>query len=409
MATAPWSKRIVLAATGVVVALGAQAAASTSKPAQSPTAKTLTVAIVNRGATEEGTSWGNVSSNPAGIDCPTTCSAPFEPGTTVQLMSNPVQGYSLRQWSPSSGASECDTGPTCTLAIDDSDPAPNVQAEFQPAAELEAMTAGAGTLSISPLEGGQSGLCAVDAQQEEPESQCENHYLPGTQVTLTANQAPGARFVGWSDYACSRSSRSCMVTLAAGVRYITARFSPVKLTVQPGAFGAVVVSPGGTCTFADGAPPCEFSYASGTVVTVRREHGAAGNFWIGACDGNHGGTLDADVCRLRLQGNELVAAGKDNATAIPPARGSGIAIARAGKGRGKVTGRVISDGRTLTCGKFCAISGLSRYDQVRLAAKASKGSRFVKWNDGSKIATRIVELSGTTRIRATFAKRSRRR
>jgi hypothetical protein len=410
-ASAAWSKRVALAAAAVLVALGMHAASAPSKPAQSPTAKTLTVTIVNRDAIEEGAPWGSVTSDPAGIDCPTTCSAAFEPGTTVQLTSHPSPGYSLLQWSPSIGTAGCDRGPTCSFTIDANDFAPSVEAAFQPAAELEAMTAGAGTLSISPPQPTKSALCAIDAQQESPDSSCEQHYLPGTRVTLTANPQPGARFVGWSDFACSNTSRSCTVSLAAGVRYVTARFSPVKLTVQAGEFGAVVVqaSPGGTCTFAEDAPPCEFSYPAGTIVTLRREHAAPGNFWVGACDGNTGGLLDADVCRMRLQGNELVAAGKDNATAIPPARGSGIAIGRAGKGKGKVTGRVINDSRTLTCGGTCAISGLSRYDQVRLAAKASKGSRFVKWNDGSKIAARVIALSGTTRIKATFEKKKKKK
>jgi Divergent InlB B-repeat domain len=409
VASAGWSKRLVLAAAAVLVALGVHAASAPSKSAQTPTPKTLTVTVVNRDV-DDGTPWGTVTSDPAGIDCPTTCSADFATGTTVTLQSNPAPGYSLYQWSPSTGGAGCDTGPTCTFTIDENDALPSVQAEFQPAAGLVATTAGAGTLSIDPPQPGKFALCVVDAQQvDDSVSTCDHRYVPGTRVTLTANPNAGARFVGWSDYACPRTSRSCTVTLAPGERYVTARFSPVKLTVQSGAFGAVVVTPGGTCTFAEDAPPCEFSYPSGTLVTIRREHGAPGNFWIGACDGNHGGTLDADVCRLRLQGNELVAAGKDNVTAIPPPRGSGIELARAGKGKGKVTGRVISDGRLLSCGTLCSISGLSRYDEVRLAAKPSKGSRFVKWSDNSTIASRTVQLSGTTRIRATFAKRSRRR
>jgi hypothetical protein len=382
--------------------LGLTPAAASSRTVGNVAVKTLTVTIVNEGPEDEPL-WGHVSSEPDGIDCPPSCSSEFESGTTVELSADPVEGYALDRWNALPNADGCDQEETCTLTIDDGDLNPSVEASFHPAAELQAVTAGPGTLAISPVQPGASAVCKVDAQQVDPESSCIQRYVTGTRVTLTARPGSGGpSFVGWSDYACSRTSLRCTVVLAAGERYITARFSPVRLTIQAGAFGSVVVKPkpGGTCTFDEDTPTCAYTYPSGTVVTLRREHSAPGKYWIGACDGNQSGTLDKDVCRLRLYGNELVAAGLDEVTAIPPPLGSGFEISRTG--RGNVTGDV-NGTRILDCGRLCSVSGLSRYDQIRLTATASRGSHFLKWSDGSQLKRRIIALSGLTRMKATFA------
>ena len=127
---------------------------------------------------------------------------------------------------------------------------------------------------------------------------------------------------------CRSNALSCTVTLGAGERYVTARFSPVKLTIQGTDFGKIVVTPGGTCSPTEAKPSCVFTYPSGTTVTLRRQHGATGKFWIGGCDGNTGGTLDAAVCRFQLHGDELVGAGLESAGSIPPARKAGLEVAR---------------------------------------------------------------------------------
>ena len=44
-------------------------------------------------------------------------------------------------------------------------------------------------------------------------------------------------------------------------------------------------------------------------MTLTREFAAPGFFWIGSCDGNKAGLLDANTCRLRLRSNEAVGAG----------------------------------------------------------------------------------------------------
>ena len=274
-------------------------------------------------------------------------------------------------------------------------------------AEVQLMTAGPGTLTIAPAGGGrESATCEVDAQEYQvADEDCVHLFDEGQTVTLTAEPKPGHSFVGWSDFKCSRNSTSCTMTLAPGPRYVAARFSPVNLRIFQGGFGRVTVTPSPlrACSF-DFSSPCEFK--AGTVVTLRRERAAPGLFWIGACDRNRSGRLDAPTCTLRLRSSEAIGAGYANPGEIPPVKGSGIEIRLAGKGRGKVKGAVVNGNKTLTCvGVNCSIKGLTRYDYVRLTVQALRGSRFDRWSDGPRLTTRVIGLSATNRLWAKFDKK----
>jgi hypothetical protein len=281
------------------------------------------------------------------------------------------------------------------------------QAQSEDAAQLTIVPAGPGTISVSPFEPGKTAVCEVDSQLVAPDATCVQRYPAGTRVTITAIPAGGARFVGWSDDTCKHTSRTCTLTMAPGDQYISARFGPVRLTVQGDGFGAITVSPGpgGLCPMMPATPPCTFVYESGTIVTLRREHAADGLFWIGACIDNVGGRLDGDVCRFRLQGDALVGAGFADPAALPPPLGSGIVVTLGGNKRGRVTGKVENGSETLNCKSRCSISGLTQYDTVRVKASPTKGNRFVRWGDGVKLSQRLLQLSKVTKIKAIFAKR----
>lgn len=72
---------------------------------------------------------GSVVSDPAGIDCGSTCQATFDAGTSIVLTATPDTGWVVSGWT---GAS-CPVGPTCTLALDT---ARTVTARFELAADL---------------------------------------------------------------------------------------------------------------------------------------------------------------------------------------------------------------------------------------------------------------------------------
>jgi hypothetical protein len=382
------SRRCGLWCAGFLIVLALLPAAASAQ---------LTVSV-----TEE--SWGRVTSSPPGIDCPTDCEEPFAAGTPVALTATPTSGYSLAGWTAGVGDPGCGAATVCTVTVEPA--GTSIQAEFQPAAQLHAVPRGAGMLEISPPQAGNASSCDVDFEQVVPGTSCDHRYVTGTRVTLTARPNAGATFKGWTDYACSNASRTCTLTMA-GERFIAARFDPVTLQVDPGAFGGVTVSPPGAfCELLETSPLCAFTYRAGKVVSLRREHAAPGQYWVGPCLGNAAGLLDADVCRLRLDGDALVAAGESSVAAIPPPLGSGIQVRLGGKGRGKVTGRVIKGTQTLNCPSRCLISGgVNDYDRVYLAATAFKGSRFVGWSDRIRVARRSVALAKVNRIRATFSRR----
>jgi Divergent InlB B-repeat domain len=72
----------------------------------STTLSTFTLSV-----TTAGSGSGTVTSNPAGINCPPTCSAAVVNGTTVSLIGNPAAGSVL------SGFSGACNGPTCNVQI----------------------------------------------------------------------------------------------------------------------------------------------------------------------------------------------------------------------------------------------------------------------------------------------------
>jgi List-Bact-rpt repeat protein len=367
-------------------------------------AAALTVTIVDEDRAADASTWGRVTSSPAGIDCPTDCDQEFAPGERVTLTATGMSGYSLARWNVFPDDPVCGSATTCELTVAAAGDT-SVEVEFHPAAQLSVVPRGAGTITISPTQGTRSALCDTDYQQDLYLS-CVQRYVPGTPVTLTAVEDDGGTFLGWTDYACRNSSLSCTIRLT-GDRFIGARFSPVRLRIESGMFGGVSLSSprNGYCALLATSPLCEFTREAGGVVTLRREHGAAGQYWVGSCRGNSGGLLDAEICRLRMDGDEYVAAGRDNPNAIPPVRGMGLTVTIGG--RGKVRGGVINSSQTLSCPPRCRISRATDYDRVRLEAVRRKGSRFVRWSGGSRLRKLVVELERVNRIRAIFASRRR--
>jgi len=60
-----------------------------------------------------GSGAGNVTSDPVGIDCGPTCSAPYAVGTTVVLTATPDQGSTFGKW----GNCDSTSGNTCTVTL----------------------------------------------------------------------------------------------------------------------------------------------------------------------------------------------------------------------------------------------------------------------------------------------------
>jgi uncharacterized repeat protein (TIGR03803 family) len=173
-----------------------------------------------------GTGSGSVTSSPAGITCPSTCSAAFSNGTVVTLTATAAAGSTFAGWS---GA--CSGTGTCAVTIS---AAKAVTATFKVTTYTLSVTeagTGSGTVKSSP-----SGITCP--------STCSANFNSGTVVTLTATTAEGSTFASWSG-ACTGTG-ICSVTMSAA-KAVTATFnsssSPaVTLTPTSLNFGTVATS-----------------------------------------------------------------------------------------------------------------------------------------------------------------------
>ena len=161
---------------------------------------TLTVTLAGSGA-------GTVSSSPAGISCPSTCSASFTLGTQVTLTETPAANSTFAGWS---GACSGTTS-TCTVTLSASQ---QVTATFNISQLLLTVSlAGTGTGSVSSSPAGIT--CPTT---------CSANFTAGTQVTLTETPATGSTFAGWSGGGCGGGGTTCQVTMTASEQ-VTATFN----------------------------------------------------------------------------------------------------------------------------------------------------------------------------------------
>ena len=157
-----------------------------------PPPTSLTVAIA-------GTGGGTVTSNPAGITCPTTCSATFTSGSSVTLTASPAPGSTFTGWS----GGVCSGGaPTCTFTLS---AAQTVTATF----DLQTFTltvtkSGTGTGTVTSARGIDCGLVA-----------CSVTELPSVPDTLHAAGDAGSMFAGWGAACTASGAGDCTLTVTA--------------------------------------------------------------------------------------------------------------------------------------------------------------------------------------------------
>ena len=155
---------------------------------------------------KSGTGSGTVTSNLAGINCGSTCSASYDSGTPVILTATPASGSTFAGWS----GSGCSGTGTCTITMD---VAKTVTATFIQYYTLTVTKTGSGSGSVTSSPTGIS--CGSD---------CTENYTSETPVvTLTAHPSTGSIFSGWSGGECSGTG-SCDVTMDA-VKNVIAAFS----------------------------------------------------------------------------------------------------------------------------------------------------------------------------------------
>jgi phospholipase C len=221
--------------------------------------------------TAPATGAGTITSSPAGISCPGTCTASFTQSTQVTLSETPGTNYFFGGWSGS-----CTGTSTCTVTMS---AAESVSATFNAGIGLTVAESGTGTGAVTSSPAGITcpGTCSAE-------------FAPNSQVTLTATPNSNYSFVGWGGN-CSGTS-ACTVTLSAS-ESITATFNApvtdIALTVSLAGAGAgtVTSTPAGiNCSATSTA--CSLSFAPGTTVTLTETPVTTNTFagWSGACTGS---------------------------------------------------------------------------------------------------------------------------
>ena len=158
----------------------------------------LTVADIGSGV-------GTVTSSPAGINCPGTCSASFSPGTQVVLTATPAAKTTFDGWSGACLGTE-----PCTLTLN-ANAFVNASFTGPPPVRLSISFAGPGT-----------GLVTSNPAGISCPKHCSGRFPTGSQVTLSAAPGTGFAFGGWSG-ACVGTATTCIVTMSAAST-VTASF-----------------------------------------------------------------------------------------------------------------------------------------------------------------------------------------
>jgi uncharacterized repeat protein (TIGR02543 family) len=214
------------------------------------------------------TGTGTVASSPAGISCPSTCSANFPSGTQVLLTATAGSGYTFTGWTGGS----CGKATTCTVTVS---AATSVTATFTSTTPstypLAVSLSGTGTVTSNP-----AGINCPTT--------CSATFAANTQVVLTEVAGTGFAFSGWSG-ACSGTG-TCSTTVAAATSVtasFTANATNYSLAVQLAGAGTITSNPTGiNCP-----TTCSASFAANTKVALTEVPGAGSTFsgWGGACSG----------------------------------------------------------------------------------------------------------------------------
>ena len=315
---------------------------------------TLTVA-------KSGSGSGTVSSSPAGIDCGSTCSAPFA-DVPVTLSATPTAGSAFTGWS---GGGCSGTG-TCQVQMSSDQ---QVTATFTLLVRTLTVTkggAGAGTVGSSPA--------GIDCG-----STCSHAFVEGTSVTLTATTASGSTFTGWGG-ACTGTG-TCTVSMSAD-HDITATFETDKtLTVAKAGSGAgtVTSSPAGI----DCGSTCSHAFADGTPVTLTATAASGSSFagWSGDCSGT-------GTCTLTMSANHAATATfqANSSPPLPPPPSQKKCVVP------KVKGKKLAAAKTAIKRAHCSVGKVRKAFSARvkkgrvISQKPAPGKRL---RAGSKVNLKV--------------------
>jgi phospholipase C len=219
---------------------------------------------------------GTITSTPAGINCPGTCTASFPQNTKVTLTAAPGTNKVFGGWS---GACSGMTT-TCTITLT---AATNASASFMSEVELTVAVVGLGTGTVT---GSPAGISCSAAST----TGCSAGFPPNTPVTLTSMAGSNSSFGGWTGGGCSGTS-TCSPTLSANAT-VTATFNVLvgdvlTVTTTGGGTGTVTSNPAGVNCTTGVTTGCSVTFPAGASIALTETPAAGSTFssWSGGCTG----------------------------------------------------------------------------------------------------------------------------
>jgi hypothetical protein len=319
--------------------------------------------------TKSGSGTGTITSNPAGINCGSTCSYQFSSGTSVTLTATPDSSSTFGGWSGDATG----TSSTVTVTMNSNK---NVTAMFNTLLYTLTVTksgAGTGTVSSSP-----SGISCGIA--------CSYQFTPGTNVTLTAIPDSSSTFGGWSGDTIGTSTTTT-ITMDSD-KSVTATFNTLSYTLTVTKAGAGTGTVSSNPSGINCGSTCSYQFASGTNVTLTATPGSSSVFggWSGAAVGTNTTTT------ITMDSNKSVTATFNTSSYT-------LTVTKSGVGTGTVT----SSPSGINCGSICSYQFASG-TSVTLTATPDSGSAFGGWSGditGSS-STITVTMDSNKNVTATF-------
>ena len=330
---------------------------------------TATITSVTLTVSRAGTGTGTVTG--PGIDCGTTCTQKFPPGTSVQLQANNTDPASaFTSWSGCTSPNN-----SCTVLMTSSRA---VTANF---------TSNKLTVTFTGVGGGTGTVTGVgnpiNCSGTGPG--CLAGFPPNTPVTLTATPAQGAVFTRWSG--CTPTNVSTCTVLMNTAKTVSVTFTSVPLTLTITGAGTVTSDiPGISC-----AQSCTGRFVQGSTVMLTATPASTSSFmsWTGCTPTN------VSTCTVVLNTAKSV-----GVTFL--SRRLTVARASVGGGSGTVTGPAF------TCGALC-FQDFPPNTLVTVTATPDTSSGFTGWTNcastsGPGNTSCNVRMDIARTVTATFAR-----
>ncbi len=313
------------------------------------------------------TGQGSLTSEPSGVNCGPTCSAPFALGSSVTLTARAAQGFVFDGWTGDCKANA--TGDNANVSTVVLDRAKSCAAAFKATTtatfNLVVSKSGNGTVLSQP-----TGItCGSD---------CSEAYASGAQITLSATPDAGWAFNSWEGN-CTGTNATVTVTMSANeactaiFQQKTTQTYNLAVALPSNGAGQVTSSPQGISCVASGngvvGGTCIAPFPINAAVQLTAVAQLGGTFggWTGDCASQ--GTLSPITVQMngaRNCGALFAAQPKTQLT---------VAITSANAG----SGSVVSSPAGINLFSGTVSSSFATGSTVRLTATPNAGSTFTGW------------------------------